>query len=560
VYRRVLVLGWAWLPKQHLEGSGYNLVASELCAELAARGHRVVYLRSGNTYSVWPGMWIERGPEWRGVACHDLVNSPILSAAHHGFAEPGRQISSAAHTKMVVEFAREQRVDRVHVQSLEGFAFDVIAALRGAGLATVVTPHNYYSVCPQVDLLHNERQTCVDYEGGLRCDGCIRRPGVSGQIAWRRMGSSADRTFGPNFARTMRVAVMRAAGRSGPHEESSGAIGNGRPGDRARSVEGAVTDPATTPVTAPVTDPVTDPSTTQRLIENSAVHGACANAYGKRRRAGVAALNAASLVLCPSKLVVDVHASMGVERARLRHVPLGLPHLDAVREAALTSAYRDRGPWRCGDEGGQDGQDGLDAKAGPLRIGYFGSLRPNKGLATLLRAIVSLPADVLARCHFDLFAPGDPGLVCEARAVVEARPAARARVRWFGAYEPGDLAASAGVYDVGIVPNMGLETTQLVMLEFLAAGTMVVASDLGASREWVRHGVNGQLFPAGDCAALAGVLRGIVEGRIAVPARSAVRESFRFVRFAEYVSSVEACHEEAAGVVGGVGVAAPGLV
>jgi glycosyltransferase involved in cell wall biosynthesis len=240
------------------------------------------------------------------------------------------------------------------------------------------------------------------------------------------------------------------------------------------------------------------------------------NEYGQRRAAGVAALNAASLVLCPSRVLLDIHASMGVETDRLRHVPLGLPHIDAMRSAATASAFADRVPWNASEA------------SRPLRMAYYGSTKPNKGLATLVRAITSLPASVLSRCHFDLFAPGDAAEVSAMRAKIESHTSAQ--VRWFGAYEPRDLAASVGTYEVGLLPNMGLENSPLVLLEYLAAGAWVIASDLGASREWVRPGHNGTLFPAGDCAALP-------------PVRS-VHASVPFVSTAAYVADVEARHEE----------------
>ncbi len=509
--RRIVVLGWAWLPFQHMEGTGYNLVASELCAELAARGHEVTYLRSGHTYSLRRGMRIERGQVWRGVTCHDLINAPVVAPAHFGFRDPGVQCSHAEHTAMVLAFVRQARADIVHIHSLEGFALELVSAIRRARIATIVTPHNYYALCPQVDLMSRERETCLDYEGGRRCEGCIDRPPARDEIARRRSRHSVDRTLGPRFGMTMKTAMLRIAARAG--------VGSGR----AQASDLAAPAPEAPEM------PVSDPSTTDRLIAGREVHVATVNAYGQRRAAGVAALNAASLVLCPSRVLLEIHASMGVSRDRLRHVPLGLPHLDAMRSAAEASPFLDRTPWN------------VDQASRPLRLAYYGSTKPNKGLETLVRAIASLSPSVVARCHFDLFAPGDASPV---RARLDAVAGARGRVRWFGAYEPRDLAASVGTYEVGLLPNMGLENSPLVLLEYLAAGAWVIASDLGASREWVRLGQNGTLFPAGDCAALASAIAAIVEGRVALPSVRSVHASVPFVSSAAYVADVEARHEE----------------
>lgn len=509
--RRIVVLGWAWLPFQHMEGTGYNLVASELCAALAKHGHEITYLRSGHTYSLRRGMRIERGEVWRGVPCHDLINAPIVAPAHFGFRSPAVQSSHAEHTAMVVAFVKRANAEIVHIHSLEGFSLEIVAALKAAGLAVVVTPHNYYALCPQVDLMCRERETCLDYEGGRRCDGCIDRAPAAEEVSRRRSRHSVDRTLGPKFGMTMKTAMLRIAARAGLRSAP------GEPSPNAPTYE-------------PPAMPISDPATTDRLIANRDVHLACVNEYGQRRAAGVAALNAASLVLCPSRVLLDIHASMGVSSDRLRHVPLGLPHIDAMRTAAAASAFAVRVPWNASEA------------SRPLRMAYYGSTKPNKGLATLVRAITSLPASVLSRCHFDLFAPGDAAEVSAMRAKIESHTSAQ--VRWFGAYEPRDLAASVGTYEVGLLPNMGLENSPLVLLEYLAAGAWVIASDLGASREWVRPGQNGTLFPAGDCAALASAIAAIVEGRVALlPVRN-VHASVPFVSTSAYVADVEARHEE----------------
>ncbi len=51
-------------------------------------------------------------------------------------------------------------------------------AIKAAGIPVVVTLHNYWHVCPQVDLIYNEHG--FDYEGGRRCTGCLNesKPGV----------------------------------------------------------------------------------------------------------------------------------------------------------------------------------------------------------------------------------------------------------------------------------------------------------------------------------------------------------------------------------------------
>ena len=71
------------------------------------------------------------------------------------------------------------------------------------------------------------------------------------------------------------------------------------------------------------------------------------------------------------------------------------------------------------------------------------------------------------------------------------------------------MAAMAKFYsgqDVLLAPSIWPESYGLVSRESLPAGLCVVASDIGALADPIRHGMNGHRVPAGDATALAVVL------------------------------------------------------
>ena len=74
---------------------------------------------------------------------------------------------------------------------------------------------------------------------------------------------------------------------------------------------------------------------------------------------------------------------------------------------------------------------------------------------------------------------------------------------------PVPMAAMAAFYaeqDVLLAPSIWPESYGLVSREALSAGLWVVASDIGAMADPIRHGENGHRVPAGDASALAAVL------------------------------------------------------
>jgi phosphatidyl-myo-inositol alpha-mannosyltransferase len=82
--------------------------------------------------------------------------------------------------------------------------------------------------------------------------------------------------------------------------------------------------------------------------------------------------------------------------------------------------------------------------------------------------------------------------------------------------------------DVYCAPNTGGESFGIVLVEAMAAGTAVVASDLDAFRRVLEDGAAGRLVPVDDSAALASALiemlsNDVVRERYVEAAAKAVR-------------------------------------
>ena len=80
------------------------------------------------------------------------------------------------------------------------------------------------------------------------------------------------------------------------------------------------------------------------------------------------------------------------------------------------------------------------------------------------------------------------------------------RMRFLGLVDDAGKASAMRSADVYCAPNTGGESFGIVLVEAMAAGTPVVASDLDAFRRVLRDGEVGSLVPVGDGAALADAL------------------------------------------------------
>lgn len=124
-----------------------------------------------------------------------------------------------------------------------------------------------------------------------------------------------------------------------------------------------------------------------------------------------------------------------------------------------------------------------------------------KGLRVLLEALRHLPNDVR------LWVGGHGPQTAELR-----RHFPDDRVEWLGPIDDREKAARLRGADVFCVPSLGGESFGVVLLEGMAAGTPVVASNLEAYRRTARDGVDAALSETGNPVDLARVLIESING------------------------------------------------
>jgi len=157
-------------------------------------------------------------------------------------------------------------------------------------------------------------------------------------------------------------------------------------------------------------------------------------------------------------------------------------------------------------------------------LGFLGRMdEPRKGLDILLAA-------------FSLLAPERPGLRLliagrgdQEDALSQVPAPYRDRVVLLGQVSDDDRVRMLHSVDVFCAPNTGGESFGYVLVEAMASGAPIVASDIDAFRQVLRGGEAGELFEVGNPAALAAAAGRLLDGpghraALAEEAMAAVRE------------------------------------
>jgi phosphatidyl-myo-inositol alpha-mannosyltransferase len=132
-------------------------------------------------------------------------------------------------------------------------------------------------------------------------------------------------------------------------------------------------------------------------------------------------------------------------------------------------------------------------------IFFVGRLEPRKGVSALLDAFASLDRDA------DLWIAGDG----PQRDKLEAREIPS--VEWLGRISEEEKATRLRSATVACFPAIDGESFGIVLLEAMAAGTTLVASDIDGYRDVARHDREALLVKPGDVNELAAALRTVLD-------------------------------------------------
>ncbi len=532
---RIVLVNWAHIWDGASYGGGVNGYCQALALELVSRGHEVVSLCSGTTYT--PGdapntigtCQTRRHDDWLGIRVFEVINSPVLAPSLLQFADPAGEAACPELEGVVRSLLTSLKPDVVHFHNIEGFSAGCVEAAREpaadwAGAKVAYSLHNYHTICPQVYLMHAHTEPCFDSAGGARCASCIERTDREAEMLlraqryvrkYREQHPESEPTPmppdpPPSVARRLLTEIKRyAKGQPvrdwpappplpapielpGQAIESTRDVQLARPAPAKEELRGQARSLTEKECNSFVPAPGSEGWKPLLNVISPEPEPVSRNEYGDRRSAMVAMLNRCDRVLPVSNFVHDKFVSMGLDAARAQTLPIG-SRINAMVEANHELVFAPE-PF-------------ADNPRRPIRLVFLGYNNLYKGLHVLADALELLTPEYLRR--FSILIHAHQGEPMQWR-FERLRPRL-ADLTYRFAYDYSDIPWLLGGRDLVVVPSVWWDNAPQTVFEAFGCGVPVLGAELGGIPDFVKHGHNGLLFRGNDRYDLARRLTEVVQ-------------------------------------------------
>lgn len=148
---------------------GLTRYANDLMHEQVQEKHQVSALWPGQIQGFGSLMKIKKRKNIDGIQNFELIN-PLPVPLDEGIREIDSYMQ-AGDVQVYGAFLDQVRPDVIHIHTLMGLHPELMVAAVQRHIRTVYTAHDYFGICPKVNLFH-EKTTCEDDHNCADCIGC----------------------------------------------------------------------------------------------------------------------------------------------------------------------------------------------------------------------------------------------------------------------------------------------------------------------------------------------------------------------------------------------------
>lgn len=105
-----------------------------------------------------------------GVKIYKIVNPQVMP--FNGIGQPHEFYKACANKDIYANFIKNIKPDIIHIHTLIGLHKEFLELAKEYGIKIVFTTHDYFGLCPKINLLDYKNEICDDYEKGEKCVSC----------------------------------------------------------------------------------------------------------------------------------------------------------------------------------------------------------------------------------------------------------------------------------------------------------------------------------------------------------------------------------------------------
>lgn len=132
-------------------------------------GNNVDLLYPGR-FNITNNTKVKSNRNYKGIRVHEIIN-PLPVSLLGGIRNP-KKFMDKIDGNVYLEFLNRIKPDIIHIHTLMGIHKEFIEAANMLNIKTIYTTHDYFGICPKVNLIDFNGKVCSDYDNGKKCITC----------------------------------------------------------------------------------------------------------------------------------------------------------------------------------------------------------------------------------------------------------------------------------------------------------------------------------------------------------------------------------------------------
>lgn len=161
--------------------AGTEIYTQNLATEMQRRGHRVTVLTRAPAAGDEPDFTV-REDEFQGLRVLRMTSRLAHTRLSESYSNPRAE-------DVFRRIVAEEKPDLVHFQHLIHTSAGLVEVAKEAGLPTVVTCHDYWALCPRVQLIRPDGKRC-DENMGAGCFLCVKEEALDHVERVKKLGEA----------------------------------------------------------------------------------------------------------------------------------------------------------------------------------------------------------------------------------------------------------------------------------------------------------------------------------------------------------------------------------